>query len=180
MKLTTDSSLRMAPERRKHTYGSSGILGRILATTSTNFCTHQYSNIFGLNETFMTDINARAEKCGYFAFMENALTFPPLGPLPTAPNSSEPGCAVWEDIIDATVYINPCFNIYHLIDYCPYLWDQLGFPSLGWGPVSDLDKIDIRSLPSRSLILSPERLLQPHRRAKGHQRAPNRLHSLWR
>ncbi|KAK0934989.1 hypothetical protein LTR29_013403 [Friedmanniomyces endolithicus] len=105
---------------------------------------NDYSNIFGLNETFMTDINARAEKCGYFAFMENALTFPPLGPLPTAPNSSEPGCAVWEDIIDATVYINPCFNIYHLIDYCPYLWDQLGFPSLGWGPSDYFNRTDVQ------------------------------------
>ncbi|KAK0825997.1 hypothetical protein LTR54_015172 [Friedmanniomyces endolithicus] len=105
---------------------------------------NDYSNIFGLNETFMTDINARAEKCGYFAFMENALTFPPLGPLPTAPNSSEPGCAVWEDIIAATVYINPCFNIYHLIDYCPYLWDQLGFPSLGWGPSDYFNRTDVQ------------------------------------
>ncbi|KAK4574869.1 hypothetical protein LTR86_001711 [Recurvomyces mirabilis] len=95
---------------------------------------NDYSNIFGLNETFMTDINARAEKCGYFEFMETALTFPPLGKLPTAPNSSEPGCAVWDDIVNAAILINPCFNIYHAIEFCPYLWDEMGFPSLGWGP----------------------------------------------
>ncbi|KAK3074104.1 hypothetical protein LTR53_003751 [Teratosphaeriaceae sp. CCFEE 6253] len=105
---------------------------------------NDYQNIFGLNETFMTDINARAEKCGYFEFMENALTSPPLGPLPTAPNSSEPGCDVWSDIIAATVYINPCFNIYHLIDYCPYLWDVLGFPSLGWGPSDYFNRTDVQ------------------------------------
>lgn len=87
---------------------------------------NDYSNVFGLNDTFMSDINARAEKCGYFEFMEKALTFPPSGKLPTAPSSSEPGCAVWDDIIAAAVYINPCFNIYHILDYCPYLWDVLG------------------------------------------------------
>lgn len=92
----------------------------------------------------MTSINQRAEDCGYFEFMENALTFPPLGPLPTAPNSSLPGCAVWDDIIAAAVYINPCFNIYHLIDYCPYLWDQLGFPSLGWGPNDYFNRTDVQ------------------------------------
>lgn len=76
---------------------------------------NDYSNIFGLNESFMTSINQRAEDCGYFDFMEKALTFPPAGKLPTAPNSSLPGCAVWDDIIAAAVYVNPCFNIYHLV-----------------------------------------------------------------
>ena len=81
----------------------------------------------------MTSINQRAEECGYFTFMEEALTFPPSGKF-TAPNESAPGCEVWDDIVTAAIYVNPCFNIYHLIDYCPFLWDQLGFPSLGNGP----------------------------------------------
>ncbi|KAK5121456.1 hypothetical protein LTR85_005289 [Meristemomyces frigidus] len=104
-----------------------------------------YSNIFGLNETFMTSINERAEKCGYFQFMDYALSFPPPTKIPTAPNSSAPGCDVWDDIIAAAVYINPCFNIYHLIDYCPYLWDQLGFPSLGWGPNDYFNRTDVQA-----------------------------------
>lgn len=94
----------------------------------------------------MTDINARAEKCGYFKFMDYALSFPPPTKLPTAPNSSAPGCAVWDDIIAAAVYVNPCFNIYHLIDYCPYLWDQLGFPSLGWGPNNYFNRTDVQQV----------------------------------
>ncbi|KAI9660522.1 MAG: hypothetical protein M1821_009873 [Bathelium mastoideum] len=105
---------------------------------------NDYANIFGLNETTMIDVNERAEKCGYFEFMENALTFPPTGKLPSAPNSSEPGCDVWDDIIAAAVYVNPCFNIYHLIDYCPYLWDQLGFPSLAGGPNDYFNRSDVQ------------------------------------
>lgn len=38
----------------------------------------------------MTDINKRAEDCGFFSFMEEALTFPPSGKF-TAPNISAPG-----------------------------------------------------------------------------------------
>jgi len=51
---------------------------------------NNYANIFSLNESFMSDINQRAEKCGYFDFMEKALTFPPAGKF-IAPNDSAPG-----------------------------------------------------------------------------------------
>lgn len=89
---------------------------------------NENANIFNLNETFMASINNRSEACGYPAFLENALTFPPTGPIPTAPNSSLPGCDVWDDILTAAIYVNPCFNLYHVIDFCPFLSDQLGFP----------------------------------------------------
>jgi carboxypeptidase D len=46
--------------------------------------------VFALNDTFMTSINARAESCGYFSFMDEALTFPPKGKF-IAPNESAPG-----------------------------------------------------------------------------------------
>ncbi|KXT17005.1 hypothetical protein AC579_7413 [Pseudocercospora musae] len=105
---------------------------------------NDYSNIFGLNETFMKEINERAKKCGYFKWMETALTFPPKGPLPAAPNASAPGCAVWDDIVTAEIYVNPCFNVYHLTDYCPFLWDELGFPSLGWGPNNYFNQSDVQ------------------------------------
>jgi carboxypeptidase D len=106
----------------------------------------EYHNIFNLNETTVNDIVSRAESCGYFEYMDTALQFPPLGKLPTPPNSSAPGCDVWSDIVSAAVYINPCFNIYHLTDYCPFLWDQLGFPSLGWGPNNYFNRSDVQQV----------------------------------
>ncbi|KAK4899991.1 hypothetical protein LTR27_002754 [Elasticomyces elasticus] len=122
---------------------------------------NEYANVFSLNATTMADVNERAEKCGYFAFMENALTFPPTGKLPNAPNSSEPGCDVWTDIINAAIYVNPCFNLYRrilylekylldvltvvdLTDFCPFLYDPLGFPSLGWGPNDYFNRSDVQ------------------------------------
>lgn len=82
----------------------------------------------------MKEINHRDDKCGYTKFLNEALTYPPPKHFPTAPDPNKPGCDVWDDIITAATYINPCFNIYHLTDFCPFLWDEMGFPSLAGGP----------------------------------------------
>lgn len=95
----------------------------------------KYNDVIGLNETYVAELKARADSCGYTDFYNTwTNAFPPSGPIPTAPNSSIPGCDLYDDIYTAAYYVNPCFNIYHLTDYCPFLWDELGFPSLGWGP----------------------------------------------
>lgn len=83
----------------------------------------------GLNKTFVAHVNARAKDCGFFAYLEEALTFPPTGRF-TAPDTSAPGCNIWYDVIAAAIEVNPCFNVYHFTDYCPFLWSELGFPSL--------------------------------------------------
>lgn len=40
--------------------------------------------------------------------------------------------------------MNPCFNFYHVTDFCPFLWDELGFPSLGWGPNNYFNRSDVQ------------------------------------
>lgn len=39
-----------------------------------------------------------------------------------------------------------CFNIYHLTDFCPFLWDELGFPSLGVGPNNYFNRSDVQAV----------------------------------
>jgi len=89
-----------------------------------------WSGLFSLNDSFMADIHKRADDCGYTAFMDLAMTFPPTGPLPTPPNVdySMPGCSIWNDIINAALLVNPCWDIYQVATTCPILWDVLGFP----------------------------------------------------
>ena len=77
---------------------------------------NKYNSVIGLNESFVSGVNQRADSCGYTAFMEESLTFPPKGKLPTAPSSNKRGCDVWDDIVAAAYYVNPCFNFYHLTD----------------------------------------------------------------
>lgn len=105
-----------------------------------------FKSVLPLNDSFTAEINERAEKCGYFEFLEKALVYPPTGKLPTAPDSSKPGCDVWDDIYAALLDINPCFNIYHLTDFCPYLWDEMGFPSLAGGPNDYFNRSDVQAV----------------------------------
>jgi carboxypeptidase D len=97
---------------------------------------HYFNNVININETYLANLTARADACGYTEFFNKYTTtsFPPPGPIPPAPNSGRPGCDLYDDIYKAAYYVNPCFNIYHLMDFCPYPWDELGFPSLGGGP----------------------------------------------
>lgn len=106
---------------------------------------NHWSNVFSLNETFMTSINQRADTCGYTEFMNNALIFPPSDKIPTAPDSSIRGCDVWNDIVAAAFSIDPCFNIYHLTDFCPYLWNVSKFPSRTIGPTNFFNRSDVQA-----------------------------------
>lgn len=102
--------------------------------------------MINLNESFLTDINARADACGFTDFFNKYTNaFPPPGLIPTAPDGSAPGCNLWNDIYEALYYVNPCFNIYHLTDYCPFLSDELGFPSLGGGPRDYFNRSDVQA-----------------------------------
>ena len=75
---------------------------------------HYFNNVLGLNKSFVDDVTARADACGYLSFMQNYTTNfpPPKGPF-AAPNASY-ACDVWTDIAKAIFLVNPCLNIYHL------------------------------------------------------------------
>jgi carboxypeptidase D len=98
-----------------------------------------------LNDTFLEQIHATDAKCGYTDFLNKALTYPPPSDFPTVVDAySDTDCLVWDEIIDAVTLVNPCFNIYHLTDFCPYLWDEMGFPSLGGGPNDYFNQSDVQ------------------------------------
>jgi len=106
-----------------------------------------YNNVINLNETFIKNITTQAEKCGFTEFFNKySDTFPPVGKIPTAPSSAVPGCDLYDAVYSAAYYENPCFNIYHLTDYCPFLWDELGFPSLGSGPNNYFNRSDVQKV----------------------------------
>ncbi|KAH8646601.1 Alpha/Beta hydrolase protein [Tricladium varicosporioides] len=105
----------------------------------------KYNNVIGLNESYIANITARAASCGYTDFFDKWTTeFPPSGKIPSAPDYRQPGCDLYDDVYNAAYYVNPCFNIYHLTDYCPFLWDELGFPSLGVGPNNYFNRTDVQ------------------------------------
>jgi carboxypeptidase D len=102
------------------------------------------------SQTFLTHLDSVAAACHYSDYVEKHVTYPPHGLLPLPGKSTEfdPGCDVWDEIFNATLLVNPAFNMYHIFDmvglllcswflfitYCssfiqwPIIWDVLGFP----------------------------------------------------
>ena len=78
----------------------------------------------------MNHLDETAKRCHYAGYMDKYVTFPPRGPLPLpgTNTSADPGCDVWDEILDATLIVNPAFNIYRIFDQYPILWNVLGFP----------------------------------------------------
>ncbi|KAF8350960.1 Alpha/Beta hydrolase protein [Amanita rubescens] len=91
---------------------------------------HKYNHVFSLNTTFMNQLDAMAKQCNYAGYVDEYVTFPPKGPLPFfwTNTTADPGCDVWDTILNATLIVNPAFNIYRIFDQYPILWDVLGFP----------------------------------------------------
>ncbi|KAF8678529.1 hypothetical protein AX14_004699, partial [Amanita brunnescens Koide BX004] len=87
-------------------------------------------NLLSSSSTFMNHIDETAKQCNYAGYVDKYVTFPPTGPLPLpgTNNVVEPGCDVWDEILNATLIVNPAFNIYHIFDQYLVLWDVLGFP----------------------------------------------------
>ena len=99
-----------------------------------------------MNDTFLASITAQAESCGYTDYYNKwTKTFPPPGPLPFPTTPANVECDIWDPTVKAILYVNPCFNIYHLIDYCPYLSDEMGFPSLAAGPHNYFNRSDVQA-----------------------------------
>ncbi|MCJ1477188.1 hypothetical protein MMC13_005859 [Lambiella insularis] len=96
--------------------------------------------------SYLEYLNDRADICGYTQFMAEALVFPPTGPLPTAPDSSIGDCDLLTDYFLAAKEVNPCYNIYHILDFCPYLWDEIGYPGPARGPNNYFNRSDVQKV----------------------------------
>ena len=74
-----------------------------------------WNNLVYLNETFLDQINDRADQCGYTSYLEKYLTFPPpQEPFPVLPDpyaSSTYRCDVFDTVYNALLEVNPCFNM---------------------------------------------------------------------
>ncbi|KAH9211627.1 Alpha/Beta hydrolase protein [Leptodontidium sp. 2 PMI_412] len=105
----------------------------------------KYNSVLGLDDTVAAGFKARADSCGYTSYhTQHTSTFPPSGPIPAPPSSAAPGCSLWGEVVGNAFQANPCFNVYHLTDYCPHLWSELGYPSSGSGPSNYFNRSDVQ------------------------------------
>jgi carboxypeptidase D len=87
-------------------------------------------NLFSLNQSFLNTVDKLDKSCGYKAYREKYMTFPPPGPLPGPPNQygNVTGCNIHSLVQRAAQLVNPCFDVYQVATTCPTLFDPLGFP----------------------------------------------------
>jgi len=89
------------------------------------------ANLFNFNASFLAELESLHESCGYAAYIDKYLTFPPSDVQPESYlNYSTIGhCDLFDLINGAAFDPNPCFNIYQIVEMCPIAWDVLGFPT---------------------------------------------------
>ena len=85
-----------------------------------------WAPVFSLNASFTEHIHQMDARCGYTAYLNEYLAYPPAGILPTPPEKEN--CDIWDAIANAALEIQPCFDVYQILTTCPLLWDVLGFP----------------------------------------------------
>ncbi|KAH6635679.1 Alpha/Beta hydrolase protein, partial [Chaetomium sp. MPI-SDFR-AT-0129] len=89
-----------------------------------------------LNDTFRAGVQAIDQQCGYSAYLDEFLVFPPKGPQPaTLPGENpvtglaKPECALYIGVFLAAREVNPCLNAFDITSRCPILFDPIGFSS---------------------------------------------------
>lgn len=89
------------------------------------------NNVLNLNQSFLDKLEAFDEGCGYAAFREQYMSFPPNGTQPELYENCTgfPECCLWNSVYDAAYDPNPCFNVYEIGLQCPLLGDVLGYPT---------------------------------------------------
>lgn len=88
----------------------------------------------------MAQLEQISADCNYTGYTEKFLGYPPKGLLPLPGDSiyADDGCDIWDLIYNAALLVNPGFNIYHIFDTFPILWDVLGFPWVNWENTSPI------------------------------------------
>lgn len=88
--------------------------------------TDYWSKIFNFNKTFIQELHSLHSSCGYESYISKYLRYPPPKgpfPVPPTPGPSNRTCATYNIVHTAINYLNPCFNVYHITDYCPLLYN---------------------------------------------------------
>ncbi|KAK3365057.1 carboxypeptidase cpdS precursor [Lasiosphaeria ovina] len=101
-----------------------------------------WGNALPLNETARAGLQNMSAACGFDAYMDKYLTFPPPGPQgdfwSLYPEGSIRYCQTSRYVEKAVVEINPAFNIYQLTQLSPILYDPLGFSNQPGGDTSEV------------------------------------------
>jgi len=110
------------------------------------------NNILNLNASFLSQMEDLHQSCGYADYVDKYLQFPPPSIQPTQffNYSANASCDVFDMIDNALLGVNPCFDIYEIVETCPLLWDVLAFPtqlvySPAGAPMTYFNRTDVKT-----------------------------------
>lgn len=97
----------------------------------------QHYDLMPLDDGTLQSIHDISQRCGFTDWNKKYLTYPPSGPAPRYPPGvkafpngtvvSERECDSLFNFVQAkALVVNPCFNIYNILDHCPQVFDPLG------------------------------------------------------
>jgi carboxypeptidase D len=92
--------------------------------------TRNFPHLFPFNNTFEAELATLDQKCGFTAFLNEYLVFPPKGIQPSAPTSTG-GCDMFDALFTGASFLNPCFSTYHITETCPFAEDPIINPADG-------------------------------------------------
>lgn len=87
-----------------------------------------WQNLLYLNQTFLGNISQSHEDCGYKAYLDKYLQFPPPnGKFPDLPSltGTEDECNLRQRFRTAARIVNPCFDNYFITTQCPTLYEVI-------------------------------------------------------
>lgn len=89
--------------------------------------TESHQEILRFNDSFRAYArDLHANEFNYTTFFETYFKFPADGPMPIPPNADEGNSPFRSILAEAATLINPCFNVYNILDHCPRLYDPVG------------------------------------------------------
>lgn len=93
-----------------------------------------WSDVLGFNDSFTASMRNSSTTCGYEAYLQKYIVFPPAERQPAALPGLESdqvnyveGCGLFNDVFSAAQEVNPCFSPYTITNLCPIKYDPLGF-----------------------------------------------------
>lgn len=90
------------------------------------------NDLWGLNDTYLSQLEQLHKLCGFEAYIDQWLKFPPAGQQPALPKwnyTVNASCDVFDLALEGAFVINPCFNLYEIVDNCPAPFDPLATPA---------------------------------------------------
>lgn len=99
-----------------------------------------WQHLFNLNQTYLNALRWTHEHCGFADYLEKHVSFPPTSKYPVLPDpyadtTGNYTCDIFDWAYSAAVDANPCFNIYHITDTCPFKYAHLGIVNTVGPPV---------------------------------------------